>query len=300
VNRLEKALLLATAGILTYGLVKQALTPSLPEYYYGKTVVITGGASGIGRAVVAKLQALGAEVLAVDRNAEMLASLATELPNVKTLQLDLARDDAATTLLEESLAILGRVDILISNAGIVYVKPFWEMTSAEIENLIKINLTSQIDLTLAFLPYLMEQGAGVIAYTGSLSAYVYAPAHSVYTGTKGGLKNFVQSLRRELEGSGVQLTIVHPNVTRTNLTDVGLFEMMENFMSLQTPSEVANAFLQGIAAGKLEVFVRVADLGYKWAEQLLPWGVDQVFRQIQAANPTRQTALPVTTSPVVD
>jgi short-subunit dehydrogenase len=293
VNRLEKALLLAAAGVVTYGLVKQALTPSLSEYYYGKTVVITGGASGIGRALVAQLQELGAQVLAVDRNAEMLASLAEELPEVKTLSLDLAGEDAATTLLEQSLATLGRVDILISNAGIVYVKPFWEMTSSEIANLIKINLTSQIDITLAFLPYMMEQGGGVIAYTGSLSAYVYAPAHSVYTGTKGGLKNFVQSLRRELTGSGVQLTIVHPNVTRTNLTDVGLFEMMENFMNLQTPAEVASAFLRGIAAGKLEVFVRLADLGYKWGELFLPWGVDQVFRQLQEANPTVQKSLPV-------
>lgn len=286
----EKALLLAGAGLLTYGLLKRSSTPDVRNFYAGKTAIVTGGANGIGLALVEQLRDLGAQVLAVDMNAKALEELAAK--GVDTLLLDLASADGPVTVLEEALARMGSVDLLFNNAGILAAMPFWDMTDEQIERLISINFIMQIRMTRYFLPYMIRRGRGVIAYTGSLSAHVYAPSHSVYTGTKGGLNNFVHAVRRELpRNSGVQLTIIHPNITRTNLADREMFDKLSQIIDLQTPSEVALAFLKGVANGNKEVYVRAIDLGYKWAERLIPAYADYKFQSMLEMDEERRNSL---------
>jgi ribitol 2-dehydrogenase len=288
-NTFSKALLFGAAGLLAYRYFSRRAQVDLNQYYRGKVAVVTGGASGIGRAVAAQLLGLGARVLAVDRNAEALEQLSRDFRDVETLAIDLGEGDAPARVLDEACARFGHLDLLFNNAGIVYIKPFWEMSVAEIERLVAINFTMQIRMTHAILPYFFERNAGVIAYTGSLSAHVYSPSHSVYTGTKGGLHNFVAAVRRELpQYCGVQLTIIHPNVTRTNLTDASNFDLMEPYIRLQSPEEVANVFLRAIARGAKEVFVRPMDNLYKWAERLLPTYADGEFRKLMDMDPSRK------------
>ncbi|KAF0212772.1 MAG: hypothetical protein FD167_5310 [bacterium] len=291
-NQLAKALLLAAGGVLAYSLVKKYSIPSLPDYYHGKTAIVTGGASGIGKAIVEKLVGLGAKVLAVDYNEQALAQLQEEIPSIKILPIDLVSDEAPQKILDKACNIFDSVDMLFNNAGIIVLGPFWEMSTSQIERLIAVNLVAQIRMTHTFLPYFLDKHSGVIAYTGSLSAHVYSPSHSVYTGTKGGLNNFVAALRRELpNNSGVQLTIIHPNVTATNLSDEQLFNMIKNFISLESSEEVALAFLIGIARREKEVFVRIRDEAYKWAERLAPEYVDNQFSKLLAIDPTRHLRL---------
>jgi short-subunit dehydrogenase len=288
-NHLAKAILLATGGLLAYTLVKQYSTPSLPDYYYGKTAIVTGGASGIGKAIVAKLIGIGAKVLAVDNNEKALAQLQEDFPLVEILPIDLVSEDAPEQILSHACDIFGNVDLLFNNAGIIVLGSFCDMTRAQIERLIAVNLTAQIHMTHKFLPYFLERRSGVIAFTGSLSAHVHSPSHSVYTGTKGGLNNYVGAVRRELPpNSGVQLTIIHPNVTVTNLADEELFNMTKQFISLESSEEVALAFLKGIVRGDKEVFVRVRDNAYKWIERLAPEYVDGQFAKLLSIDPTRK------------
>lgn len=288
-NQLAKAILLATGGLLAYTLVKQYSTPSLPDYYYGKTAIVTGGASGIGKAIVAKLIGIGAKVLAVDYNEKALAKLQEDYPLVEILPMDLVSENAPEQILSHACDVFGGVDLLFNNAGIIVLGSFCDMTRAQIERLIAVNLTAQIHMTHKFLPYFLERRSGVIAFTGSLSAHVHSPSHSVYTGTKGGLNNYVGAVRRELPpNSGVQLTIIHPNVTVTNLADEELFNMTKQFISLESSEEVALAFLKGIVRGDKEVFVRVRDNAYKWIERLAPEYVDGQFAKLLSIDPTRK------------
>jgi short-subunit dehydrogenase len=147
----------------------------------------------------------------------------------------------------------------------------------------------QIRMTHTVLPYLLQRGGGVIAYTGSMSVHVYAPFISVYAGTKGGLHNFVASLRRELPvNCHVQLSIIQPNITRTNLSsDHNFFDAAEKMgrIRLQTPDEVALAYLRGIARGAKEIFVHPTDHFYKWAERLLSGYTDSQLRKLSELNP---------------
>jgi len=291
-SQIAKALLLAAGGILAYNLVKKYSVPSLSDYYHDKTAIVTGGASGIGKAIVAKLVGLGAKVLAVDYNEQALAELQEDIPPVEVLAIDLTLEDAPEKILDHGTAIFGNIDLLFNNAGIIVLGPFWEMSTSALKRLVDVNLIAQIRMTHTFLPYFLNRRSGVLAYTGSLSSYVYSPSHSVYTGTKGGLNNFVAALRRELpNNSGIQLTIIHPNVTVTNLSDKQMFNMMKHFVSLETSEEVAIAFLTGIARRDKEIFVRVRDAAYKWVERLAPEYVDDQFRKLLSVDPTRKNHL---------
>ena len=121
------------------------------------------------------------------------------------------------------------------------------MTDADIEKLVVVNFTMQVRMTHAVVPFMLAHGGGVIAYTGSLSSYVHSPMHSVYTGTKGALNNFVHAVRREVELEGeVQLTLVHPNMTQTGLAASELFDEIRKSYHLQTAEQVATAFLRAL------------------------------------------------------
>ena len=274
---LGKALVMGAAGVAAYKLVKRARRPDPARYFRGASAVVTGGASGIGLAVVEQLYRYGARLLVVDIDGDALRRV-REAYGVDTLELDCAADGAPALMLEKAVERLGDVDVLFSNAGIVWAAPFLAMTEADIERLVTVNFTMQVKMTHAFLAYFLARGRGVIAYTGSLSSYVYSPMHSVYTGTKGGLNNFVHAVRRELpRGSKVQLTVVHPNLTKTNLVASEVFDEVRRIYWLQTPEQVAAAFLEGVAEGRREVFVEVADYGFKWAERLVPAAIDKLF-----------------------
>ncbi|MBL8150323.1 MAG: SDR family oxidoreductase [Blastocatellia bacterium] len=288
---LEKGLLIAAAGavgLLGYSLLKrQSRVVDLDSYYRDKVVVVTGGASGIGKAIVQGLKFHGAKILAVDLNREALERLEDEIPEISTYAIDLAHKMAPHQLLREVVETFGHVDLVFSNAGILVAGPFLEMTDEEIERLIKVNFAMQVRMTHAFLPYFIERGAGVLAYTGSMSSYVPCSAFSLYTATKGGLNSFVAAIRRELpKRSPIQLTIIHPNVTRTNLTDRRFFDSLEaaisrNFTgSLQSAEEVASAFLKGVARGDKEVLVRPSDWLLVWAERLVPELAEKEIRKL--------------------
>jgi NAD(P)-dependent dehydrogenase (short-subunit alcohol dehydrogenase family) len=251
--------------------------------YAGAAAAVTGGASGIGRALVEGLVARGARVLAVDLDGDALASLAAEVPGVETLRLDVTDADAPRRLIDAALERLGGLDIVFANAGIVWGAPFLSMSDADIDRLVEVNYTSQVRLTRALLPFFAERGKGVIAYTGSLSAHVYSPMHSVYTGTKGALHGFVAAVRRELRrelppGASVQLTVIQPNFTRTNLVEQELWDELEKKYPVRSAAEVAEAALRGVARGDREVIVNVTDHVFKWLERIAPPVMDAVFQ----------------------
>jgi len=275
VSKLMNGLLLGAAGLLAYRALRRARTRAGAGCFDGRVAAVTGGASGIGLAIVEELLARGARVLVVDRDETALESVREAFPGVEALQIDVTSADAPDRIVVESLSRFGRLDFAFANAGIVWAAPFLAMTDADVDRLIDVNFVSQVKLTRAVLPHFLQQGSGVIAYTGSLSSRVYSPMHSVYTGTKGGLHGFVAAVRRELpRDSGVHLAIVHPNMTRTNLVAQELWDDVEELYSLQTPRQVAQALLDGIAANRKEIYVEVADHVLKWIEFVAPGAVD--------------------------
>jgi short-subunit dehydrogenase len=252
----------------------------LAALYGNKIAVVTGGASGIGKALVLQLRRSGASIVAVDRDLAALATLQRELPDISILPLDLTDRSAGEQLLSFAIEKHGRIDILFNNAGVIVNSPFAQLPLAAIERIIAVNLLAPITITKAVLPYFIERDNGIIAFTGSISAHIHSPQNSVYTATKGGLHNFVAAVRRELpSNSKVQLSIIHPGTTKTAFFSETDLEALGN-VPIHSPDDVAKALLSGVARGQKEIFITLKARISMWIERIWPRYFDVRFRSL--------------------
>lgn len=213
----------------------------------GKTAIVTGASSGIGEATARALSAAGAKVMLVARREDRLAELAKELENGGGfLALDLAQLDAAQALLDAALAQLGRIDILINNAGILRTSHVDAFDLDELEPLIAINYSSVVRTSILFARHMKANGTGQIVNLSSIGASITAAGTGVYGGLKRALDAFTEVLRIELAGSGVRVGLVAPGTTTTEI-----FEDMkkhgqpgwDEYIPPMVPDDIARAIL---------------------------------------------------------
>ena len=161
----------------------------------GSVCLVTGAASGIGRATAAALEDAGALVVAVDRP-----------------EADLARPSEAARL----AADVGDVDVLVNNAGVGLYGRVAELDVDEARRVLAVDLEAPIELTRALLPGMLARGRGHIVNVGSIVGLVGRPNEAVYAAAKAGLAVFTESLRSELRGTGVNASLVVPAVVETS------------------------------------------------------------------------------------
>ena len=178
----------------------------------GLSVVVTGASSGIGRATAALLAGRGARVWAVARSEGPLADLAAATPGVTPLAADVTVDDERAALVDR----VGRVDVLVNNAGIGWVGRVEEMPAERVRALFELNVLALIDLTQRVLPQMLERGRGHVVNVASLASYVSVPPLTVYSATKFAVQGFSDGLRREVARRGVAVTTVNPGPVATS------------------------------------------------------------------------------------
>jgi short-subunit dehydrogenase len=219
----------------------------------GAVALVTGASSGIGRAVVERFAAAGCTVLASGRDGKRLASLA-DATGAVPLPADLAEPGAGRDLAERALAQCARVDILVNNAGIGWAGSLAGMPSALTDRLLAVNLRAPIELTRTLLPGMCHRG-GHLVYVASIAGRVGVANEAVYAASKAGLDVFAQSLRLELAGRGVPVSIVVPGVV-----DTQFFRRRGRPYTRKTPrplpaSRVADALVNAILRNRAEVYV---------------------------------------------
>lgn len=166
--------------------------------------LVTGGTSGIGRAVALALQAAGHEVMVTGRNAGALADLSAL--GMRTLSVDLGDVGALSAVLAAALQDFAP-DILVNNAGMVAPPGnFCDMAEADIHRSVATNLTQALIATHAVAPGMRARGHGHIFFTGSIAGHTPYPNMAVYAATKAALGGFAQSLRLDLSPSMVRVT----------------------------------------------------------------------------------------------
>jgi 2-hydroxycyclohexanecarboxyl-CoA dehydrogenase len=219
----------------------------------GKVAVVTGGASGIGRATALQLAAAGAHVFVADRDepggAETCAAAREGAGAAEFVAIDLT-DDASIRAAAE--AVLGRgraTDVLVNAAGWDRFEPFAENTFEFMEEVVRLNLLGHVKLTRELLPAMIEAGAGKVVNVASDAGRVGSTGETVYAGAKGGVIAFTKSLAREVAGRGINVNCVCPGPTDTPLFG-SLPEKMRQaltraipFRRLARPEEVADAIL---------------------------------------------------------
>jgi len=180
----------------------------------GAVALVTGASSGIGAATAAALAAAGARLLLSGRDEARLAEVAGRTGGV-ALACDLAAADGAARLARAAEEAAPGVDILVNNAGIGWAGPVGETPAAKVTELATVNLTAPVELTRLLVPGMVRRGRGGVVFVSSIAGVTGVRGEAVYAATKAGLATFAESLRYEVRGRGVCVSVVVPAVIDT-------------------------------------------------------------------------------------
>lgn len=219
----------------------------------GKTILITGGSSGIGLELARQLLARGNTVIITGRDKGRLDEAAGMLAGLHIIQSDVSDADAIRALHASVLAKFPRLDMLINNAGIMRDLDFnltrtLEMVTREIE----INLSGPVRMIQQFLPHLKTRPEAAIVNVSSGLAFVPMPISPVYCATKAALHSLSLSLRVQLKSTGVQLFELAPPLVDTPLYRNEFAEEAKKTKGMDVPLLVRKA-IAGIEAGEREI-----------------------------------------------
>jgi len=182
-----------------------------------KTWFITGTSTGLGRILTERLLERGDRVVATLRRAGALDELLAKYGDrLCVLQLDVTDVESIRTAVAKAFDRMGRIDVVVSNAGYGLFGAAEEVSDTQIERQIATNLTGSIQLIRAVLPYLREQGGGRIVQVSSEGGQIAYPNFSLYHATKWGIEGFVESVAKEVAPFGIDCLIVEPGPTATN------------------------------------------------------------------------------------
>ena len=190
----------------------------------GQTAIITGGASGIGLALGARLVRRGARVVLADIDGEAVRRRAEELNglaggSVLGRQLDVGDESAFRSLVEEVIERDGRLDMLFNNAGVALGGPTHEITAAHWNRVLDVNLRGVINGVLAAYPSMVEQGRGHIVNTASAAGLVAPPFVTAYATSKHAVVGLSLGLRPEAALHGVKVSVLCPGTVETPILD---------------------------------------------------------------------------------
>ena len=192
---------------------------------HGVNAVVTGGASGIGRATALELGRRGAHGVAIaDINDTRLEETVVELEQLGTRPLpvhcDVSNDDDVDRLRDESLAAFGHIDVVMNNAGVALLGPPDTLSMAEWDWILQINLYGVIRGIRAFVPHLRERGSGWVVNTASVAGlYAYAWDTIPYITAKFGVVGLTESLALYLRPLGIGVSLLCPGLVDSNMAD---------------------------------------------------------------------------------
>ena len=222
---------------------------TLEDAVEGRTVLITGGSSGIGAATAQKVTDAGAEVVLVARTREKLEKVADDLRasggTAHVYPCDLSDMDAIATMADRVLTDLGRVDILINNAG-RSIRRSLELSYDRIhdyQRTMQLNYLGAVQLILKFIPGMRERGWGQVINVSSAGVQMRAPRFGAYIASKAALDTLCDSLQAETVSDGVRFTTVFMALVRTPM--ISPTKVYENFPAL-TPEQAAGVLADAI------------------------------------------------------
>ena len=193
----------------------QSITPK--GFIMTRTWFITGASSGFGRILTEKLLTRGDRVAATVRREHSLDDLAARHGNrLWVAMLDVSDTDSVRRVMDRAFAELGRIDVIVSNAGYGLFGAAEEVTDAQIRYQIDTNLLGSIAVIRACLPHLRAQGGGRLLQISSEGGQITYPGFSLYHATKWGIEGFVEAVSQEVSSFGIAVTLIEPGPTGTN------------------------------------------------------------------------------------
>ncbi len=253
----------------------------------GQRVILTGASEGIGRALALELARRGARVALAARDAQRLESVANECRAFGAQALgvptDIASDEDCRWLLTETLRAFGGVDTLVHNAGITMWSRFDALRDLDVfERLMQVNYLAPVRLTALALPHL-KQSRGLIVAVASLAGLTGVPERSGYAASKHAMIGFFDSLRIELAGSGVDVSVIAPDFVASEIhkraigpdgEPLGASPMMRS--RIMTAEVCAARIVRAIERRERLVLMSARGRLGRWLKLLAPGLVDRI------------------------
>jgi uncharacterized oxidoreductase len=216
----------------------------------GRTILITGGSAGIGLAFALKFLELGNEVIVTGRRQAVLDAVKAQHPKLHTIQSDIADPQQIAALAARVKVQFPQLDVLMNNAGVGGAMNLRSPVSdlAALTSEVDINLSGVIRMTSALIDILTANHGTVINVSSGL-ALVPLPSNAIYSATKAAVHSYTQSLRFQLEDSGVEVIELMPPAVRTDMTD----EFAEHDFPMISTQELVTLTFAGLRAGKSEI-----------------------------------------------
>ena len=213
--------------------------------------VVTGASSGIGAATARALVEEGANVVLVARSADKIEKLAGELGSkAAAMPTDVGDPEAVDRLFDRIKSDYGHVDLMFNNAGVGYNNPFAESTTDEWQKQIDANLYGVLYCTHAAIPLMKGREAAMISTVSSVGGRFGVPGWSVYCATKFAVVGFHDTLRKELGGEGIRVSLIEPGAVYTNwgfnVSEDAMKERRDTVDAL-TSEDIANALVYAFA-----------------------------------------------------
>ncbi|GID33429.1 SDR family NAD(P)-dependent oxidoreductase [Paractinoplanes brasiliensis] len=211
----------------------------------GRTAIVTGGAKGMGAAMVSLLAAEGARVIAADVDLEGAEELAGQLgPDVVARRLDVRSVTDWAEVVRDAEKLFGTVDILINDAGIADPAALSEWDTARLQHTLDVNLIGAFNGLQAVTAGMRRAGGGSIVNIGSVGAFQGVPRMFGYVVSKWALRGLTKTAALELGHDGIRVNMVHPGQTRTPMTEGVVFDTHSIALGrVGEPEDIANAVL---------------------------------------------------------
>ncbi|MEW6079609.1 MAG: SDR family oxidoreductase [Thermodesulfobacteriota bacterium] len=255
--------------------------------FIDKKVVITGAASGIGRALADRFARAGAKVIMMDINGPLLKKASDEIAEahgreVFSLTADVTDFDAFGTAVRKVIDELGFIDVFINNAGLGISGEFVRNTRAEIDRITAVNYLGMVYGSRIILEHFYRQGYGHLVNVASVAGLQGFPRMSLYCGTKCGIVGFTQAVRFEAERAGIHVSLALPSTTATPLIlekmDLPDDEIPGVLLAIPVcrVETVAEAIFNGISRRCFMIFPTLTDRGTLFMRSFMP-GVFNLF-----------------------
>jgi short-subunit dehydrogenase len=220
----------------------------------GSVCLVTGATSGIGHATAGALAHAGADVLVSGRDEVALDAIARDI-GASALPCDLAEPEAGARLAADALAARGRVDVLVNCAGVGHFGAATDLDTDAIERLMRVNVTAPIELTSALLPGMIARRTGHVVNLGSIIGHVGHRQEALYAASKAAIGIFSESLRAELNGTGVGVSLISPGAVDTPFFAHRGVPYERRWPAPIEPARIANAIVKAVGGDRAVTFI---------------------------------------------
>ena len=257
--------------------------PRVTRTFEGKTVVVTGASSGIGRATALAFAYQGANLVIASRRAELLDEVARQCHSLgvqcRAFVTDVSKRDDCRRLIESA----GRVDVLVNNAGFAIFDAIESANDDDLESMMQTNYFGAVWCTRAVLPQMLERGSGAIVNVASIAGLMGYARMGGYCATKFAMVGFTEALRDEVIERGIRVSMVCPGTTETAFfekAERGKMPGASRLILAVKPERVARAICDSAADGTYRRIIPATASIYMLFKELAPRMAHALFRKL--------------------